>query len=302
VAEPTVRGDVPVAFDFSGRLVPKWTGGALVVVDHLAPAITLHAFGREGRSLQRVPLDIPGGSWSMVGQFARGHDGTLAVIGSAYLANGDGGQYIGVIPAGGQSPRIFKPVSFHPEEIAIASDGVIWIAGEEMTGETVGQDPDHRVIRRFSPRGSELSALLPRSELKPGGDFHPAEDSALVTSDDRVGWYSRYAREYIEFALDGRVLLRAAGVPTGSGERVFGIGLCDDGTVYAGASFQEGGTGKGKRIEIFQFDRSNSVWTPITLKVDSAADLRILLVGCDANQLVTKRGQILRFWRPADAP
>jgi hypothetical protein len=30
----------------------------------------------------------------MVGQFARGHDGTLAVIGSAYLANGDGGQYI----------------------------------------------------------------------------------------------------------------------------------------------------------------------------------------------------------------
>ena len=61
----------PVAFDFSGRLVPKWTGGALVVVDHLAPAITLHAFGRDGRSLQRVPLDIPGGSWSMVGQFAR---------------------------------------------------------------------------------------------------------------------------------------------------------------------------------------------------------------------------------------
>lgn len=278
-------GRTKIPFDFQGKRLPKWSGGALVVADDKNPALsTIHTFGKDGYLLSSTPFAIPESSRVRIASFARSSDGTLAVVGSAYTADSRGSLYLAAISPDGQRQQIIRLKPFAPFEVAISSDGTYWVAGRELVdGREV--NPSHKVIRRYSASDGEIGAYIPRSSLTSYRHGHPAHDSFLVPSGDRVGWYSNIAREYIEFSLDGLVLTRVAGLPLDLPDRVTGLALCDDGRVFASVT----------RIvktpvawEVFNLDRTSGTWKVVPVTGDFAAGGIGTLYGCDGNDLVTR--------------
>lgn len=200
----TEIGETFIPLEGATLAPPKWQRGALVVLERGGVSPLIHSFDREGRRLSRVPFSIPGATDTRVGAFARASDGTLAVVGSAYTSD-RGTTFLAVISPDGQGQKIVRLKPFAPHEVTAAPDGTFWVLGTELVnGREV--NVDHHVLRRYSPSGGELGGYLPRSTLPRGG--LPTSPSFLVSSVDRIGWYSVGSRLYIELSLDGDVLAR----------------------------------------------------------------------------------------------
>lgn len=131
------------------------------------------------------------------GRFAAGPDGWLAVAGSASMGDGRATSFAALISRDGRLQKVMELSPFAPRAMTMASDGTLWMAGVEVVA---GQEtnPDHRVLRRFDKAGRMVGSAIPRSSLPIRvGYTHPAEYSYLVSSKDRVGWYSEAAGAYI---------------------------------------------------------------------------------------------------------
>ena len=291
-----------IGLDLGEKRVPKWSGGALVVVEETDVELpVIHVFGRDGTLLSSVRLAIPQANRIIPRAFAQASDGTLAVAGSAYTGDLRGAQYLAVVSGDGPRQHVIRMNPFGAFAIEIAPDGAIWMAGvEREKGEEL--NPNHKMIRHFNASRELLGAYIPRSSL-PSNDLEsPVEDSFLVSSRDRIGWYSNLARIYIEFSLDGRVLTRVAGVPVEEPDRVTGFGLCDDGGVFASAVVFAPGAKRPDRLEVYALNRGHGSWELVLRDNSLGPGGYGSLLGCDSSDLVMLRGGELRFLRPANVP
>ncbi len=263
VEELAASGSTEISFDLGGKPVGVWSGGALIVVDDpRSAAPVVRAFDRSGRPVTQLRFTIPGADLIAIrsGQFSRGLDGSLAVAGSAYTSDSRAASFLAWISSDGRQQIVVRVDPFAPYVVAVASDGTIWAAGRELVD---GQElhPGHHIVRRYDKTGKMLGSWIPRSSLNVNPGFtHPVVYSHLVSSKDRVGWYSEASQTYVEFALDGTVLGRFDTAKPGEGTTQPGVALCDDGGLFRSVAFHHDSTG-AKRWGIFSLDRQRGVWT-----------------------------------------
>lgn len=269
---------------------PVWTAHALLVAEHpRSSGPVFRAFSRTGDRIAEFTLAIPDAALINVysHRFALGFDGSLGVGGSAYASDSTGGAFVARISADGQRRTLARltPLAV-PDAVTVAADGSIWVASP---GPVEREDPrqDYPVILRVDSSGAPPATVLRRSDLKaPSRLLAPC---FLVASPDRIGWYSKAARTYLEFSLDGRLLDRFHGVDDSAGRDIYGAALCADGSAYVGVQVRAG-SGATVGWGIYSLDRLHRAWS------FTAMPGKGILLGCDGSQLVAVTGPTTVSW------
>jgi hypothetical protein len=274
----------------AARFPPVWTAHALLLAEHSESAAPVfRAFDRTGGRMAEFTLAIPDATLITVlsHRFALGPDGSLAVGGSAYTRDQKGAAFVAWLSADGR-PRALTRLSplAAPDAVTMAADGMIWVASPGPVGR---EDPreDYPVILRFDRSGALLGTVLRRSELKARSRL--LAPCFFVASPDRVGWYSKGARAYLEFSLEGRLLDRFESAEESGERRVNAVALCGDGSLYAGVQVHDAG-GAAAGWGIYRFDRRLRVWK------FTAMPGKGVLLGCEGDQLAAATGPSTVSW------
>lgn len=202
---------VTLSQDISNLLLPNWSGGALVVVEGDNTATPLfRLFDMMGRPIAAVPLAIPNARLISILGFSRGGDGTLAVCGSAFDAEGRGAPFLAIITA--NKLQLVRTTPYIPQRVTVSADGTVWTVGIEPRelGKTETQpatmpvNSKAAVIRHFSTAGEIIGAFIPHSEIDNPASI-TAADNFVGSAKDRIGWYCSREHRYIEILADGSV-------------------------------------------------------------------------------------------------
>jgi hypothetical protein len=224
-----------------GSPLGTWSGNSLVALESYSSGEPiLRIYDQSGAEIQRVAVQVPGSQLTNIlgNRFARSTDGYVAVSGSAYGAGDRGAIFLAVISPDGASQLIVRTDPYIPHALVFASDGTLWVAGndrdERETAKEVSQD--YFLVRRFDKKGRLLGGVVPRTLFPPRhSDF--VTSSYLVSSKDRVGWFSPRANQYMEFSLDGKAL--ATYQLSLRPDIVSGVALCDDNTLWVSVQAED---------------------------------------------------------------
>jgi hypothetical protein len=276
---------VEIPFDFSFKPIAVWSGGALLAIDYARSAApVVSTFDRNGESILRFTFLLPDVNHMQIrtGGFARGIDGSLALIGSAYDRDSHF-TFLAWVSSNREFRRVIRLAPFYPESVTVAYDGTVWVAGREMVaGREV--NPAHQILRRYDRTGKLLSSFLSRSDvgMAEPQSWHPAEKSRLFSSRDRVGWYSEVSNTYLDFLPDGSGLRRFPAATPDPRSFVHGFALCDNGNAFVSAQLHnEKGAVSGWKV--FALDRQRGEWDPVP-----RAGRWGVLYGCDGASLVAQ--------------
>lgn len=278
-------GQVSFHYDPPRMRLRTFSEGVLVGLDDSNVAVpVVKLFGRDGYLKRRVPIAIEGAARVNVYAVAHGRDGSVAATGSAYSSDGRGAVWLALTAPDGNTQRVIRTNPFVPWQIAIAPDGACWAAGYEKQAD--GRvSKEHLMLRRFGPSGVQTGAYWPRSLFQTRPQYlHPTDYAMMVAGPDRMGWYSNATNEYVEWSLDGQMLLRLPGPELRNNDEVNGLGFCRDGAVYLSVSRILKRPGAW---EIFRLDRDTGVWRLVP-RLGRFAAAGGLLYGCDGESLVAK--------------
>ena len=279
--------EIPVSFvpDTQG----VWSGGVLLVArDRLSGAPTFRLFDRDGQQISDFSFAIPDVSRVNAYAFARGLDGSLAVSGPTYFNDGRSANSLALVSPDGQDQMLVRLSPFLPEAVTVAADGTIWVAGHKSRPFGEPRDYSQHLIRRYDRTGKMLGSFIPWSSLRtglstPDPDLTNSPDmmSILVSSADRVGWYSRHSRTYIEFSLDGAVISWIKTPDHQAMGEMLSVALCDDGGVFVAASILNG-PNRTASWGIHALDRQRGEWSFIPRPEKWG-----MLYGCDGTRLAS---------------
>lgn len=268
-----------------------WSQGAWIVLsDRFSDAPVFGFYGRSGEEISRIQFTIPGASRINIydNAFARGSDGTLAVIGSAYTDDNRGTTFLAALSPDGQRKTVVRLSPFYPNAVTVASDGTFWVAGHQWE-EGKPNDRSQNLIRRYDRTGSLLGSFMSWSTVSDAPHtLAPDTMSILATYEGRVAWYSRVARSYIEFSLDGKVVRRVE-TPEVDNGTMADLVACED-AVYLGLAV----LGSDKRLPswgIYELGRQKTEWKYIPQEGKWG-----YLYGCDANRLASTTDQTKVSW------
>jgi hypothetical protein len=280
----------------SGRFA-VWSGGAFVAVqDRFSGAPLLQIFDRNGTEVARFMFTIHGASLINIydHSVALGLDGSVAIVGTAYTGDSKGGMFVAWVSPDRQEQTIIRTSPFFPHTVTIASDGTIWVAGDETKPLRVAGDetkphrekPDYtqHLIRRYEKTGRLLGSFIPWSSVGTGPSTispTPSVRSILLSLKDRVAWYSPGSSTYIEFSSDGSIINRYETAPHQK-QDVISVALCDDGGLFAATRILGGVDQDQTNWGIFTFDRQRSEWSLIQRNEKWG-----MLFGCDGTRLAT---------------
>lgn len=228
-----------------------WSYGRLLGYDYnrsAQPVICVHDWNGKG---ERVPFGIPGASRIRLAWAAMAPDGGFALIGTAYMEDGAAGTFVARVSSDRKQQVVTRVWPYCPERIVIAPDGVLWTLGWVLN--EAGYRSESNVLRRFDGSGKVLSSAAIRAE----GAFTPddaVQVSSLCATPNRIGWLTN-ANEYIEFALDGREILRINGPKHESERRTAArsLALSPDGVVLVS-------TGMQSHVAVATLDRRTGAW------------------------------------------
>ena len=274
-----------------------WSGEALLAVENRDFAPVIRVIDREGREISRIPLEIPNARGIRVlnNALARGPDGMIAVIGHADFNDYLGSNFLALLSPDGQRETVVRLSPFNPDAVTVAADGTIWLAGHEFT--PAGKwNKNSDLIRRYDRAGKLVGSFVNWSNLNPPVNF-PSPDSlsVLVSSPDRVGWYSKFGRTYIEFSLEGNVMYRV-NTPAHERSEMLQPALCEDGRLFVSAAVNNNPSRKIKaRWGIYVLDRERGEWNYIPREGRYGR-----AYGCDRTRLATTTEHGFITWlRPA---
>jgi hypothetical protein len=276
---PTGATQMPFALAFETFAV--WSNGAFVFVqDRLSGAPRFQFFDREGKQVSQFTFSIPGASLINIydHSVALGLDASLAIVGTAYTDDSKGGMFVAWVSPDRQEQTIIRTSPFFPKAVALASDGTIWVAGYEPKPHR-DYDYSQHLIRRYDKTGKLLGSFIPWSSLGTTPRPVPAVDSVLLTTKDRVGWYSPDSHTYIEFSLDGSVVSRFKSAQHPEHDTTY-VALCDDGSLFASTAIIRGD--QQTNWGIFTLDRQHGEWNLIPRNERWG-----ILFGCDGTRLAT---------------
>lgn len=262
-------------FPLSGRM--RWTGSRLAGCDYCEgnhPIVWV--VDRQGvRSA--VAFDIPGAGYVNVRDVAAAPDGSLGAVGLAISGDSRMSTFIAWISPDGTRQVLTQAWPYSPQVITVASDGTVWTVGAMM-------NDNHRVVypnvlRHYTPTGQLLASTIVERVRKNGGDlYNVSEASALMASNDRIGWLTQTC-QYIEFSLDA-VQLGSYTCPDGARDilKVSGVALSSAGDLLVGGPWLA-------PLAPLQLDRTSGTWKPVPVLKDVGKTQRLL--GFDGLTLVT---------------
>jgi len=286
-------------YDLGGKLIPSWSGGALVSAEAENTAQpVLHVIDGNGLITSTVTLSVKGASLVTVDCFARGADGVIAVAGSAFSTDGRGAPYLAIFSQDGASLRVIRTLPHFPRRVAVASDGSIWTEGEEPAPHPVDGPqrggtlrPDAGLIRRFDQEGLETASFVPQSGISDPSHIVQASSNYLVAAGDSVVWYCPPEARYVEVSLGGRVLRDIRLDPPPGGE-VTGFAITKAGDLFVSTVTHNPG-----RWEFQRLDRNRGTWEALGGGKGYAK-----LFGADGDLLVAhtsdKGWNVLEFFQP----
>lgn len=288
------RGSTQVPFVLGNETLGLWSRGALLIVQNrFSSAPTFRIFDRAGSLISQFSFTLPDAAMIKLydNAVARGSDGLLAVIGSAYSNDSKGTSFLALVAPDGHAQVVVRVFPFLPRAVTVAADDTVWVAGEEK--KTPGQDRDYsqHVIHRYDKTGKMVGSYVPWSSLGPDSrSVRPTVGSLLLSSKDRIGWYSPAVRAYIEFALDGSIIARFQTAEHAVHSILTGA-LCDDGGAFLSSATNGGLHGKPS-WSIFSLDRERGTWASIPQKEKSG-----ILFGCDGTRLASTTDGSMIAWR-----
>lgn len=204
----------------------------------------------------------------------------LAIAGTAYSDDSRTGTFVAWVSPNQQEQTIIRTSPFFPRAVTIASDGTIWVAGDEMKPRTEKPDYSQHIIRRYDKTGKLLGSFLSWAGFETHSPSFPATVySVLFPLAAGIGWYSPRSNTYVELSLDGAVARRLK-TPQHAKTDVIQATACDDGTIFATTSISS--ASDQVTWGIFALNREKNDWT-----LKSQSGKWGLLFGCDGNRLAT---------------
>ncbi len=268
----------------------RWSHGAFILVDMVAPLTkTFTVVNRDGSISSTWNFSIPDTSHLWVFGYDRDPAGDLVAAGEAYSYDGKLAPFIAIKPAKSEEVQIIRTYPYWPALLAVAPDGTIWTAGDEMTyertytGDGVNRNGD--AIRHFDRTGKLLGSGVPGLTVRPGWRSH---DGYLVATSERVGWYSpiKGAGTYVELPAshpsDYKVY-QGLGDQKGEAD---GFALTDSGKVLVTHYAQYKQT-------TYTLDRASGQWSEVSFP---GGDPRMRLEGSEKETLVFEDPKGLVFY------
>ncbi|MBI1788858.1 MAG: hypothetical protein HYR60_15065 [Acidobacteria bacterium] len=244
---------LPIFLQPQALLTARWAWGRLVGVEENESNEPLLYAIRSDEPPERIRFAIPGSGFTRVYDVAAGPDGTVALSGSAYSADGKAGTFVAWIAPDRKSQTVSRTWPYVPFKLTLAADGSIWTVGWILPPPGINAGSQNNVLKRFDKTGRERSTFTLRARPRP--DSRDAVmSSELRASGDRIGWLTN-GMEYIELSLGGRELDRfeAPAVPRPSD--VLSLALSVDNEVVIG-------TVGGGKWNIWALDRERRAWIP----------------------------------------
>jgi hypothetical protein len=279
----TPAGSTQMPFNLVSGTFAVWSGGAFVFVqDRFSGAPLFRFFDRNGTQVSQFTFNIPGVSRINIydNSVTLGLDGSLAIVGTAY-GDSRGEMFVAWVSPDRQEQTIIRTSPFFPHTVTIASDGTIWVAGDDTKKHHEESDFSQFLIRRYDKMGKLLGSYIPWSSLGTAPPaFPPTVYSVLLPLKDSVGWYSPGSHTYIEFSLDGSVIKRFKSAPHPKNDLIY-VALCGDGGLFASTQIYGVG-GNQTKWGIFSLDRQRGEWTFIPRNERWG-----MLFGCDGARVAT---------------
>lgn len=279
-----VASSMQIPFALVNGTFAVWSNGAFIFVqDRFSGAPVFRIFDRNGIQTTQFTFRIPGASLINIydNSVARGFDGSVAIIGTAYSDDSRGGTFVAWVSSDRQQQMIVRTSPFFPRTVTVASDGTIWVAGDETKERHAESDFSQHLIRRYDKTGRLLGSFVPWLSL--GTDapvFPPTVHSVLLAVKDRVAWYSPSSQTYIEFSSEGSVISRLKTAPHTKHDLTH-VALCDDGSLFASTRMISG-DGHQTNWGIFTLDRERGEWLLIPRNERWG-----ILFGCDGTRLAS---------------
>ena len=276
-------GSTEIPITFTPHMTAVWSEGALVfVTNRFSDSPRLEVFDRSGRARSSTPITIPGASRINIydNSFAHGADGSLAVVGTAFSDNNQGSAFLAIISANGSKQTLVRLSPFFPNSVAIARDGITWVAGHQWE-EGKPRDHGQNLIRRYDKDGKMLDSLVTWASVsdKPHA-LAPDQASILVSNKDRVIWFSPNTQSYFEFALDGKITKRIQ-TPGFANDQIVSLAVCDDSSHLGVATLQNETTKASWGIFTVNRDKSDWEYTP-------RKEREVSLYGCDGRRIANR--------------
>ncbi|HEX3684616.1 MAG TPA: hypothetical protein VHU83_18915 [Bryobacteraceae bacterium] len=266
----------------------RWSHGAFILVDMVAPLTkTFTVVNRDGSISSTWNFSIPDTSQLWVFGYDRDPAGDLVAAGEAYSYDGRLAPFIAIKPAKSGEVQIIRTYPYWPALLAVAPDGTIWTAGDEMNYERtyVGVNRNGDAIRHFDRTGKLLGSGVPGLTVHPVWRSH---DGYLVATNERVGWYGpiKGAGTYVELPTshpsDYKVY---PGLGDKKGE-ADGFALTDSGKAFVTHYAQEKQT-------TYLLDHVSGQWNEVSFP---GGDPRMRLEGSEKETLVFEDPKGLVFY------
>jgi hypothetical protein len=278
-------GGAGFSYNLSNLRIPTWTGGVMVVIDKNDSASpVIHSFGRDGAELSPITFTIAGAVSMRIEGVAHAPNGTYAICGRAFDAQGKGGGFVSWT-LNGNTQKIVQLFPYNPQAIAMTGDGSTWIQGFEAANGSETDpavNPSHGLIRRFDTNGVPSGSYVPRSSVF--GIRLGLQDGVFAAGQDRVGWYANHAHVYIEVLADGTSHSYHGVSGPNSRWHITGLALSDAGQAVVSAEERKTG---GPATGLYMLDKSSGSWAGISLPSEISSVVKHpLVLGSEPNGMV----------------
>lgn len=268
----------------SGAFAELQQGSFVYVRESFSASPVLQFFDKDGQGTSTFSFSIPEASFIRLydNSIALGRDGSLAITGTASFTDSEDGMFLAWVSPDRQEQTVMRISPFLPSAVALASDGTIWLAGDETKPNHQAQDYTQPLIRHYDKTGRLLGSFLSWGDFQTDSPYvPPTVGSILLPLKDGVAWYSYRSRSYVELASDGSVVRRLKTGPHASHDLVEAA-ACADGNVYASTRIPDAGNANESHWGIFILDAGKGTWT-----LQPTGDKWGRLFGCDGTRLAT---------------
>jgi hypothetical protein len=254
--------EVPHSIDLSGKRIPKWADGSLVVLEGShTPAPRVSAFDQNGRLIGASGLTIPEAQVIAVTDFARSSDGLVVMAGSAADREGRSAFFVGWVFPGGENATIIRTGRYFISRVIAAPDGTIWTQGFEDRGQVGSRNiadlvkSDAMVFRRFDRTGKLVGSYVRQDQLEDPIALTSGVESIFAVRGTAVIWYSLRSKDFFEIMPDGTVSHTAAVVQP-KNKKMEGFAITRDGDIFLASNSQSGWS-------ICWLDLAKRSWVPV---------------------------------------
>lgn len=289
ISAPLVKQEATVAIprDFTGQRLPRFKNGLVLVYDFNLAKVW--AYDRTGKTLLSLSLSVPNTVRMHITDIAAAPDGTVAVSASAFDGDGNGAPVIFWISPAGAVTRIVRLAPFSASRVVFANDGSLWAAGRIYRQEGVRFEtaPEYDVLRHYDSQGRLLGSVVPNTTFA-SAPQNPALYSFLIGGQNRIGFLSLDAKEYVEVSLSGKMLgdwKIHTSLPFHVGD-VMGAALTASGSVFLSLPPHPDLNTPYQGPPLYKLDKASGALQPADLSVDTPVTKPSVLIGGDGDKLV----------------